>query len=442
MKNLLNYLMLLAVLLLSGEGISSIYASEVEDSLSGTKTENVGKQHPGGQNKKNDFELQYTIDNGDETTNSILLTHRNGIGMKDGLIEFDKYDDSLRVSSAYCLDKKKLQIKGFLGGKDADGPNDYFGGVHLRFKSPISSGIENRIKAGYEESSEYNKKSGKKEETSALFVCDKLKIRGLLPFNLELMGGLGEVSDKEGEKHPHGFQVILGKGGYGLGLGLTKTDDSLNSITRNLALFRHASYGQNKYPDFFFFLRDNPEVKKSLKLFGLYYGPGINGGWQLVEPAVYGITDGMIERTWAHPSTYLSNVARFSDINSKFSRDCEDGTVVIIGADFKQDLGGGLEVGAREVDLYCTLHTDFLLINNPRVGLGLSEFTNPAFDPKTRSMKNEKTEERYFMTGFNLLDKYLGKNGLGLGIYSKLTFGKNGDIDDTCISAYLKGLRF
>lgn len=444
MKNLLNYLMLLAVLLLSEEGISSIYASEVEDSLSGTKTENVGHPGPSTQKKEGGWEIQYNRTDADNVAgNSLLLISRDNMGMKNGLIEVGESGDSLRCTSAYRLDWGNLQLKGFLGSKYLDDPSkNHFGGAQVRLKIPFSNGMEGRFKVGYERSSDNDKKTDVANKTSALFGCGQLKIKNRLPVNLELTGGIGEVSEEGSERNPYGFQVIVGKNVYGLGLGLTKTDDELNSLTRNLSVFRYASRGpNNKYPDFFFFLRDNPEAEKSLKLFGLYYGPGVGGSWQLVEPAVYGISNGMVERTWAHPDTYIGNVARFSDLG-QFSRDHEDGTVVIIGADFQQNLGDGLKVAAREMDVYYTLHENLYVISNPHIGLGVSEVTNPAFNPKTHSMGNEKTGERYLMTGFNLLDNYLGKNGLGLGVSSKLTFGDDGNIDDACISAYLKGLRF
>jgi hypothetical protein len=442
MKKLLNYLMLLAVFLLSEEGISSVYASEVEDSLSGTKTENVG--HPGSSTQKEEgkWEIQYTRTDADGVTgNSLLLISRDNMGMKNGLIEVGESGDSLRCTSAYRFDWGNLQLKGFLGSKYLDDPSkNHFGGAQARAKIQISDGMEGRFKVGYERSSDNDKKTDVANKTSALFGCGQLKIKNRLPVNLELTGGIGEVSEEGSERNPYGFQVIVGKDVYGLGLGLTKTDDELNSTTRNLAVFRYASRGpNNKYPDFFFFLRDNPELEKSLKLFGLYYGLGVDGSWQLVEPAVYGISNGMVERTLAHPDTYIGNVARFSDLG-QFSRDHEDGTVVIIGADFQQNLGDGLKVAAREMDVYYTLHKNLYVISNPHIGLGVSEVTNPAFNPKTHSMGNEKTQESHLMLGFDLLGEYMKKNGLRLGVSSNLTFDNDGV--DNNLALYLKGLRF
>ncbi len=403
------------------------------------------------------WETQYTTAtayNGEEdrTRNALLVTHRDSRNRKDAIAELSEYNGIKGAMTAGRYDftawNTALQLKAF-GGMNNVKDDDYFTGSHFRLGASVAKGVRARAKIGHEQSKINSDADGDNEDIKADFGYGELRFEdketGGVKRSIELLGGTGSVSGTKSSEHsqerldekPYGFQVIGTYGKYGAEAGFTRT---AAGATRNFGVFRFASYDprENKFPTGFLFYRDNPKNETELKILGVYWGNGIDGSWQLVEPALNGISQGMFTRTIAHTNQDISKAARFNDVG-KFSRDYEDGTIVVVGADFEQGIGNGLKIGEREIDIHGTLYRQLGIFSNPHVGIALGETTEPSFNTGTYSMENETARYSHLTVSLNMFDEYLGRHGLRLGFFSDLTF-RNGNTDNTC-GLYINGIK-
>jgi len=399
-------------------------------------------------------ESQYTTsttyDGTDEKIrNSMLFTHRDGMDRRDGILDVSKHEGVWGAMGAGRYDHRigstyDLQFRGFGGKPDID-HGEYFAGAHVRAGHRLSPKLRIRARAGHEQTD--LEKDNKREDLRTTFGYGEftaadmpLEGRKEKTKSIEVLAGMGHLrGTKTSEhgvenvnRHPYGFQVIATRGNYGAGIGLTQPDNSMGDITYNVAVFRYASYSKNKLPTGFLFLRDTPGT--SLSILGLYWGPGIDGSWQLVEPAVRGMTQGMWYRTIAHPNQDVGSVARFNEIGTGFSRDFEDGTIVLVGANFQQQAGPGMIVAERELGAHGTLHRTYGPLSNMHIGCARGETVEPL-----RPMSNDTDKYTSLTFSTDMFGTYFEKRGMRLGVFSELTFRKAGT-ENTC-GLYLSGVK-